>query len=297
MNIGMYTTSLPAPGRKPGGVDVLIDRLAAALATRGHTVVIHTYSERPPGAPYEVDLLGPSPLPDHKLGRIVCGPSPMTRISVAGHDVLHLHGDDWFYLRRSVPTVRTFYGSALYEARTATSWRRRAGQWTTFALELLAARLATANYGLIPGDGRWYHTIGSLGCGVDLDDSPGASATRRSEHPTILFVGTWEGRKRGRLLADAFEQHILPTLPDAELIMVSDRIEPRRGITDRRPAVRCGAAGAVPPCMGVLSSELVRGPGDSLPGGDGCGHARSCDAEPGRGLSPGPWPVRRHRRA
>jgi glycosyltransferase involved in cell wall biosynthesis len=141
-----------------------------------------------------------------------------------------LHGDDWLYVRRSLPTVRTFYGSALDEARTATRWRRRYGQLVFFALELLASRMATTTYGLIPGDGRWYGTSGSLGCGVDID---GATAAR-SPHPSILFVGTWHGRKRGRLLATAFSEYVRPRLTNAELIMVSDDVPPTPGVTQVR---------------------------------------------------------------
>jgi glycosyltransferase involved in cell wall biosynthesis len=37
----------------------------------------------------------------------------------------------------------------------------------------------------------------------------------------VLFVGTWQGRKRGRVLAEAFVEHVVPALPDAELWMVS----------------------------------------------------------------------------
>jgi phosphatidylinositol alpha-mannosyltransferase len=154
-------------------------------------------------------------------------------VDFTGLDVLHLHGDDWFYRRRGLPTVRTFYGSALHEARTGTRWRRRVSQSVSFALELLAARRATATYGLIPGDGRWYRTRGSLGCGVDPNDQ----RVERSAHPTILFVGTWQGRKRGRILAQAFAHEVRPRLPDAELVMVSDQVVPGPGISwIRRPS-------------------------------------------------------------
>jgi len=218
LHVGMFTTSLPEPDRKPGGVDVLIDRLANQLVAAGHRVTMFTYSPAPADATYQVRRLEPSNWRHRKLPRMFLVPLALNRLDVSGLDVLHLHGDDWFYLRRRVPTVRTFYGSALQELRTATSWRRRASQLLVFAFELLAARLATATYGLIPGDGRWYRTAGSLGCGVDTAGSP----AQRTRHPTVLFVGTWRGRKRGRELADAFERDVLPGIPDAKLVMVSD---------------------------------------------------------------------------
>jgi phosphatidylinositol alpha-mannosyltransferase len=223
----MFTTSLPEPDRKPGGVDVLIDRLARRLVHRGHEVRIYTYSPIPEGASYDVVRLHPEQWRRQKLRRMLSVPAALNRLAPDGLDVLHLHGDDWFYLRRPLPTVRTFYGSALDEARTATRWRRRANQLVTFGLEVVAAQLATSTYGLIPGDGRFYGSSGALGCGVDVRpvDAP------RSAHPTVLFVGTWHGRKRGRDLARAFVQHVAPQVPDAELLMVSDEVEPTPGVT------------------------------------------------------------------
>jgi glycosyltransferase involved in cell wall biosynthesis len=118
-----------------------------------------------------------------------------------------------------VPTVRSYYGSALEELRSATRWRRRGSQALVYTLELVAAPLAVANYGLIPGDGPRFRLRGSLGCGVEMIPD-GTRATL----PTVLFVGTWLGRKRGQHLADAFEREVVPRIPDARLIMVSDEV-------------------------------------------------------------------------
>ena len=219
LRIAMFTTSLPEPGRKPGGVDVLIDRLANHLVVSGYDVTVFTYSPPPAGAKYLVRQLTPSHWRHRKLSRMFTVPLTLNSLDLSRFDVLHLHGDDWFFLRRRVPTVRTFYGSALDELRTATSWRRRGSQALGFGFELLSARLATATYGLIPGDGRWYQTRGSLGCGVDVL----APREKRASQPTVLFVGTWSGRKRGCALAAAFERHVLPSSPDAKLVMVSDK--------------------------------------------------------------------------
>lgn len=229
LRIGMFTTSLPEPDRKPGGVDVLIDRVARRLVARGHVVRVFTYSPAPAGATYDVQQLEPSSWRHRKPRRMLSVPRALNRVDFSGLDVLHLHGDDWFYRRRKLPTVRTFYGSALHEARTATRWRRRLGQSAAFALELLAARRATASYGLIPGDGRWYRTRGTLGCGVDVDLND--RAVDRAPHPTILFVGTWRGRKRGGVLAQAFADEVKPRVPEAELLMVSDEAAPALGLT------------------------------------------------------------------
>src|SRR5205807_260622 len=56
-------------------------------------------------------------------------------------------------------------------------------------------------------------------------------AQGRTEHPTILFVGTWEGRKRGAFLADRFATDVLTRHPRARLMMVSDRCADQPGLT------------------------------------------------------------------
>jgi phosphatidyl-myo-inositol alpha-mannosyltransferase len=134
-------------------------------------------------------------------------------------DVLHLHGDDWFYVRRSIPTVRTFHGSALNEAKTATSRKRRVLLTCVYPLERLAARLATASYAGGHDAEALYRTRGLLPYGVDMSDR---LVSGKTSHPTVLFVGTWKGRKRGWLLHDAFMRDVAPFDPSAELWMVSD---------------------------------------------------------------------------
>ena len=223
LHIGMFTTSLPESGRKPGGVDVLIDRLATQLVLRGHRVTIFTYSPRPDGAPYAVRQLQPADWRHRKLRRMVAVPIALNWVDFGDVEVLHVHGDDYFFFRRAVPTIRSYYGSALEELRSATRWRRRLSQALVYSLELLAVRLAVANYGLIPGDGRHFRTRGSLGCGVDP-----IPEDQRSPYPTVLFVGTWHGRKRGRLLLEAFERDVASRLPDARLVMVSDEVRVER---------------------------------------------------------------------
>lgn len=224
MKIAFWTTSLPEPERKPGGVDVLVHRLANHLSARGHSLEVYTLSPAPPDAGYQVVRMGPQRLRYDKLGRMFVVPWVPNRIDSA-HDIIHLHGDDWFFLRRRAPTVRTFYGSARDEARSAVRLRRRLSQTVVYRLERLAARQADGVYGLLPGAAREYGGEGALPCGVELQNAP-----RKSRRPTVLFVGTWEGRKRGRLLWEAFTREVQPAVPDARLIMVSDHAQPAPGV-------------------------------------------------------------------
>jgi hypothetical protein len=218
----MYTSSLAQPGRKPGGVDILINHLANTLTQRGHDVTIWSYSPAPAGALYGHVQLRPESIATRQLARLLLAPARLNRVSFRDAQIIHLHGDDWFFFQRDRATIRTLYGSALYEMRYATRARRMLSQAGLVPLEALACLLATDAYGMIPGDGPVHRLRGYLPGAAAPDTGP---ASARSERPSVLFVGTWKGRKRGSLLRDAFVQHVLARHPDAELWCVSDVCE------------------------------------------------------------------------
>jgi phosphatidylinositol alpha-mannosyltransferase len=226
MRVAMFHNDLPEPDRKPGGVSVYVHRLSQALSARGHEVVVFTHSPAPPGASYETRKL---PLPrvgDRRVIRQYVAPWLLNAEDLRGFDVAHFHGDDWFFLRRRLPVVRTFHGSALFEARSATSLVRRVDKRVVYRLELLARRLATASYGVGVDSVEVYRADGLLPPGVDVPEA----APPRAERPTILFVGTWSGRKRGATLHEIFQRVVRPAVPGAELWMVSDECEPAEGV-------------------------------------------------------------------
>jgi hypothetical protein len=222
LRIAMYTSSLAEPGRKPGGVDVLVHRLANTLTERGHQVVVWSYSPAPAGALYGHEQLSPRRTATRQLARVTIAPIRLNRVSFGDAHVVHLHGDDWFFVRRRWPTVRTLYGSAVYEMRYATRARRMLSQAALVPLEVISCALATGAYGLIPGDGPLHRLHGSLPGAASAQSGP---PVERSARPSVLFVGTWRGRKRGSLLRDEFVRHVLPAHPDAELWCVSDECE------------------------------------------------------------------------
>lgn len=228
LRLAFFHSTLPEPDRKPGGVEAFVHRLANRLVEREHEVTVYTFGSCPHDAGYRAVKLGSSWLGTHRLSRLTLAPLVLNRLPQAGFDVLHLHGDDWFLFPRRVATVRTFYGSALFEAHTATTSRRRVAQGIVYPLEILASRLATASFDIGSQLPRGYRTDGSLALAVNpaIDSQPSS----RSSRPTVLFVGTWHGRKRGELLADTFERTVLPRHPTAELLMVSDRCIERPGV-------------------------------------------------------------------
>lgn len=219
MQIGLFHALLPMPDRKPGGVDVHVHRLADRLVLQGHEVTVFSCSPKPAGAAYRHVAIAPLAWGTGKLRRLLGLPLLLNAIDTTGLDLLHLHGDDWFFLRRRLPTVRTFHGSAYWEARSASSVKRRVVQYATVPLEWLSAALATRVTAVAPHPGPLLKAGPPyLACGVEIvaEDRPPPAV------PAILFVGTWSGRKRGSLLFDVFRRMVRPAVPNAELWLVSD---------------------------------------------------------------------------
>ena len=243
MRIAMYHGDLPTAGRKPGGVAVHVHRLSDALSRRGHDVTLMTFSASST-ASYKVDRLRPHRAEQSALAREYIVPWFWNAKSFRNYDVAHFHGDDWFFFRRRLPTVRTFHGSALREAQHATSWRRRFDKRVVFTLEIIAGKLATKRYAVGPDEAMLYRTDGLLPIGI----ASAAESGQRSPRPSVLFIGTWRGRKRGGLLHEIFQRDVLPHLPDAELWMVSDHCAPAPGVrwieapTDEQLAAALSAA-------------------------------------------------------
>ena len=95
--------------------------------------------------------------------------------------------------------------------------------------EVLASLAADETVAVSENARRWLPWVKSVvPNGVDLERfHPRA----RSPHPSVLFVGTYLQRKRGKLLADAFEREVLPALPNSELWMVCQDAPRRPGVS------------------------------------------------------------------
>lgn len=218
MRVCLFHSSLPEPGRKPGGVDVLVHRTANALVDAGVTVIVASASPRPSDARYEHRQVVPGRLAHSALGRTFLVPLLLNWVMPRDVDVVHLHGDDWFYVRRHRPTVRTFHGTAWREARYATRTRKRLRMLIGAVLEQASSRLAGGSYRLGTEQLGDIGRSGQLPVGVDMIDEH----VEKSVKPTILFVGTWAGRKRGWLVHRAFASGVRGFVAEARLVMVSD---------------------------------------------------------------------------
>lgn len=224
MKIAIVATSLP--GKEGGGVSYQAHGLANKLVERGHSVTVFSFSDKPDDAKYNlVKMKVPEAFSSgcfRKLLRGYLSPFYVAFQDLAGFDVVHAHGDDQFLFRCKIPHVRTFYGSAFSEAVHAGSWKRRIGQLVLYPFEFLSGLVADKAIAISNNTRRDLPFIREvIPGGVDLERFRPSGA--KSDNPSVLFVGTFHGRKRGKLLLEVFRSQVKPLLPDAELWMVCDK--------------------------------------------------------------------------
>lgn len=218
MRIAMLHVDLPP--ESGGGVAQQVVGLSEAMARRGHDVLIRSFSSAIPGSNFDVHRIRfPDRIRKHRPVQLAAVPLYFAGGNYRKFDVVHAHGDSQLLWRRRTPVVRTFYGSARDEAIHAARLRRRLGQCALVPAERAARRLAAVSVGISRATQR---SIGPMDaiipCGVDLDRfQPG----QKSAAPSVLFVGTMTGRKRGSLLLQAFSESVRSRLPEAELWVVS----------------------------------------------------------------------------
>ena len=223
--IAVFSYGLPCPGQKRGGIEQVAHDLANALVERNHDVTVFTYDAAPPDARYSTRSLPFRRFATSWAGRRLTMGYVGNAIAMwpdyRPFDVIVSHGDSLLLSLMRKPLIRVMHGSALEEARSATSLGRKLLQAGIYAQELLTAMMQPGTVGVSEhtrSSNRFIRRM--IPNGIDLNVfSPNPAA--RSLRPLILFVGVMGGRKRGAWLLEQFERHIRPQNPDAELHMVS----------------------------------------------------------------------------
>ena len=210
-------TSLYLPSGSKIGVGYQVHALANALTRRGHAVTVFSQTGASADTSYEVVVLPPG-----KRLKTFGFAWDLRQVDFSGFDVLNAHGDDWFLWGRKRPRhVHTFHGSCLAETLHARGLTTKARMAALALCEYSAAALADE---LVTVSANTQHYLPFvkkvIPCGVDLEAfSPGGDP---SEVPSLLFVGTMHGRKRGAMLLDLFQKEIRPQVPDAEFWAVCE---------------------------------------------------------------------------
>ena len=215
LRIAMISYYLPSASKM--GIGYQVHELATELVRRGHHVVVFSECSAVEGADYDHHHVQ---VPGHlRTFRFALA---LRRIDFGAFDVIHAHGDDYWLWRRRVPRhIRTINGSCFEEALRIKGVKERLRMVLLGFSEVLASLVADHAVAISPETLKWYPWVRNvIPCGVDLQRFAPDSQSR-ADHPVILFVGSWLGRKRGKDLAEQFTRIVRPALPEAELWMVS----------------------------------------------------------------------------
>ena len=231
----MLSYSLPLEGQKRGGIERAAHTLAEGLARRNHDVVVFSHDRKPVAASYEVRELPWKSFVSTWTGRRVTmgylGNVLAMVPDYAAFDAVIAHGDSLLLPLVGKPVLRVMHGSALGEARSATSIGRCLLQLGVYAQELATACGQRGVVAVSQSTARENPFVSNV-IPHGVDDRLFTPCPReKSAEPSVLFVGTLSGRKRGSFLVDGFVTTIRARFPTAELTVVGDRGPSHPGIT------------------------------------------------------------------
>jgi phosphatidylinositol alpha-mannosyltransferase len=237
IRVAMLSYRLPVSGEKRGGIERSAHTLAQGLAGRGHQVVVFSHDAAPKDASYEVRPLPWKTFVDTWVGtRLTMGYLGNVLALVPGYrefDVIVAHGDSLLLPLTGKPVLRVMHGSGWGEAQSARTWGRRFLQYGVYAQELLTAATQRGVVAVSENtrhDNRFVSHV--IPHGVDSDVFHAVPGSK-SAHPSVLFVGTLDGRKRGQFLVRAFLDVIRPAHPTATLTVVGPDGPEYPGVTYR----------------------------------------------------------------
>lgn len=223
LRVAMISNYLPSGSKI--GVGYQAHALANGLVERGHRVTMFTACPAPDEARYETVQLPPT-----ARWRTFGFAWRLRGVDLSGYDVVHAHGDDYWLSRDTPPRVRSMHGSCMAEALRIPGIREKTRMLMLGATEVVASVLADRTVLVSPQTRHWLPWISTvIPNGVEPRFHP--APNRRADTPTILFVGTYGNRKRGRLLMDVFADKIRPHLPKARLVMVCSDAPAAEGVT------------------------------------------------------------------
>ncbi|MFA4842040.1 MAG: glycosyltransferase family 4 protein [Agrococcus sp.] len=235
MRVTWIALEWPRAGHHSGGVGRYVQR----LAERTRDLVDLTVICFEDAIPMEGVAFATLPAPRGRVSRYYLSALRASRaLRRLAPDVVHSHGDD-VLLPPGVPLVRTFYGSSLNEARSSRGLRRL-NHYLLALLERRSASRATLKLGIAP------ESLELMGCDTILPPYFGVEPGPReiSETPSVVFIGSFAGRKQGHV-AQAAVAAIREERDDVALVVVGPQsdagswepwVEHRSGLSDAEVA-------------------------------------------------------------
>lgn len=231
MRIACISNYLPVGSKIGAGYQM--HYLANAYVRRGHDVTMFSpFQDTSPDALYENICV-----PVENCCRTFRFAWNLRKIDFTSFNLLHAGMDDYALLGCPRPFhIRTFMGSCLAEALVIPGAKEKLRMLLLGLSELLACAVADTTVAISENT---RHAIPFachvIGCGVDTSvfypAPPSNNISVREARPTILFVGTYQRRKRGKLLMEAFQREVRSAIPDAQLWMVCEDGPPAPGVT------------------------------------------------------------------
>jgi len=224
MKIGMISLYLPSGSKIGSGYQA--HYMANAMSRRGHRVTMFSPCGQTDGALYETVTV-----PVGERMRTFQFAWNLRKIDFNGFDVVHAHGDDYLLWGQNMPAhVRTMHGSCLAETLHVPGASEKLRMAMLGLSEMLATGVAGRTVCVSQNTRRYYPWVRDVIMnGVDVQAFH--PQDERESYPTVLFVGTYHNRKRGKLLLDEFVRVVQPALPDARLWMVCDDAPAVPGVT------------------------------------------------------------------
>lgn len=140
------------------------------------------------------------------------------RVNTDSFDILHYHGDDYLVCTRK-RRVRTFYGSALFEALHAKKVSRFMYQSLFYLFEWISCFHTSLKVGISRSTRIALPLVKKIvPCGVPIDKYKPSG--KKTENPSILFLGDLNSRKRGKYFLNIFKNDILKENRDCTLSVV-----------------------------------------------------------------------------
>jgi glycosyltransferase involved in cell wall biosynthesis len=234
MRLALFSYGLPVPNEKRGGIERVAHELAQGLASKGHDVVVFSHDAKPRGAAYAVRELPCKRFVTSWFGRRITmgyvGNFLALLPDYRGFDAIVAFGDSLLLPLARRPLLRVMLGSALGEAMSARSVGRVVLQSGIYLQELATALFQTT-VGISENTRRYNPLVRqTIVLGVDSTVFSAAPQEKTAE-PSLIFVGTEGGRKRGNVLIDIFTSTIRPEFPSASLMFVGPAGEPIPGVT------------------------------------------------------------------
>lgn len=182
-----------------GGVARYAFRLANELASHVNLTVI-TFEN---GTPIDGVRMVYIARPRSRFGRFYIAPFRARRaLEMLAVDVLHAFGDDWALSRSRIPRIRTFLGSSLAEARSSVGLRKL--NHYLLAVTELISKISTKHRIAIGPDS--YQRFDCHALMPPVIEVPRPRDILPTSERSVVFVGSFAGRKRGWLVEDVVEQ-------------------------------------------------------------------------------------------